>query len=325
MANNMQMEEFEFPDEKEQKPVAAKEADDDFEIEVEDDTPAEDRGRQPLPKEVVEKLENDELEEYSENVKIKLKQMKKVWHDERREKERALREQQEAIEFAKKIMEENKSLKGRLTRGEQTFLDTYKGAAELELDAAKRAYKEAYDMGDPDKLLEAQERLNDAQYKLRRAKEYVPSLQQEETVVQPEPEVPVARPDSRMMAWQERNQWFGKDPEMTSLALGLHQKLVSQYGQSYPSTDEYWEKVDETMRRRFPEAFQDDQKEVQQETQSTNRQRTEKAATVVAPVTRTTGSKKVRLKQSTVNTIKKLGITPEAYIREMQKLEANNG
>lgn len=319
MANQMQMDDFEFPDEKEQKVEAAQE--DEFEIEIEDDTPEVDRGRQPLPKEVVEQLDKDELEEYSDNVKTKLKQLKKVWNDERREKEQALREQQEAIDFAKRMMEENKSLKGRISRGEQTFVDTYKTAAEMELDAAKRAYKDAYDMGDPEKLVEAQQQLNDAQYKLRRASEYVPALQQEETVVQREPEVPASRPDPKMMAWQERNQWFGKDPEMTSLALGLHQKLVNEYGQAYPSTDEYWQKVDHTMRRRFPEAFSDSQ----EETPSTNRQRTEKAATVVAPATRTTASKKVKLKQSTVNTIKKLGITPEAYIREMQKLEAKNG
>ena len=319
MANQMQMDEFEFPDEKEQKVEAAQE--DEFEIEIEDDTPEVDRGRQPLPKEVVEQLDKDELEEYSDNVKTKLKQLKKVWNDERREKEQALREQQEAIEFAKRMLEENKSLKGRISRGEQTFVDTYKTAAEMELDVAKRAYKDAYDMGDPERLVEAQQQLNDAQYKLRRASEYVPALQQEETVVQREPEVPASRPDPRMMAWQERNQWFGKDPEMTSLALGLHQKLVSEYGQAYPSTDEYWQKVDQTMKRRFPEAFSDSQ----EETPSTNRQRTEKATTVVAPATRTTASRKVKLKQSTVNTIKKLGITPEAYIREMQKLEAKNG
>jgi hypothetical protein len=319
MAGQMQMDEFEFPDEKQLKAEAA-DQEEEFEIEIEDDTPPPDRGRQPLPQEVVEQLDKDELEEYSENVKTKLKQMKKVWHDERREKEQALREQQEAIEFAKRVIQENQTLKGRLSRGEQSFINTYKSAAELELDAAKRAYKEAYDMGDPDKLVDAQERLNDAQYKVRRANEYVPALQQQEVEVQREPEVPVARPDPKMLAWQERNQWFGKDPEMTSLALGLHQKLVAEHGPSYPSTDEYWEKVDHTMRRRFPEAFSE-----QQETQSTNRQRTEKAATVVAPATRTTASKKVTLKQSTVNTIKKLGITPEAYIREMRKLEATNG
>lgn len=318
MANDMEMDEFEFPDEQETKQSATAE-NEDFEIEVEDDTPEEDRGRQPLPQNVVAELEKDELEEYSENVKTKLKQMKKVWHDERREKERALREQQEAIEFAKRIMQENQSLKSRLTQGEQTFLDTYKGAAELELDAAKKAYKEAYDRGDPDQILEAQEQIAEAQYKLQKAREYVPTLQRQETVVQPEPQIPVSRPDPKMTAWQERNQWFGRDQEMTALALGLHQKLVSEYGDNYPATDEYWAKVDATMRRRFPEYFDG------QETQSTNRQRTEKAPTVVAPATRSTASKKVKIKQSTVNMIKKLGISPEAYIREQRKLEAKNG
>lgn len=322
MANDVGMEEFEFPDEKEERESAQASAqEDDFEIEVEDDTPQFDRNRKPLPEEVVEDLEKDELEEYSEGVKTRLKQMKKVWHDERREKERALREQQEAIEFAKKIMEENKALKGRLTQGEKTFIDTYKSAAELELDAAKRAYKEAYDRGDPDHILEAQDQISEAQYKLQKAREYVPSLQQEEFVVQAEPQVPVARPDSRMVAWQERNKWFGRDPEMTSLALGLHQKLVSEHGESYPATDEYWRKVDDTMRRRFPEYFEDKQ----EETQSTNRQRTEKAPTVVAPATRSMSSKKVKIKQSTLNMLKKIGVTPEAYIREQRRLEAKNG
>lgn len=320
MANQMQMDEFEFPDEKEAKQDTKSQVEDEFEIEIEDDTPEPDRGRNPLPQNVVEELEKDEMEEYSDNVKTRIRQMKKVWHDERREKERALREQQEAIEFAKRVLEENKHLKGRLSRGEQTFVHTYKTAAEMELDAAKRAYKDAYDMGDSEKLVEAQQKISDAQYKIRRASEYVPALQQEETVVQREPEVPAPRPDPKMLAWQERNQWFGKDPEMTSLALGLHQKLVAEHGASYPSTDEYWQKVDQTMRRRFPEAFSE-----QEETQPSNRQRTDRAATVVAPATRTTASKKVKLKQSTVNTIKKLGITPEAYIREMQKLEATNG
>lgn len=319
MANQMEMDDFEFPDEQEAK--KASQTEDEFEIEVEDDAPEEDRGRQPLPQNVVEDLEKDELEEYSDNVKTKLKQMKKVWHDERREKERALREQQEAIEFAKRIMQENSALKGRLTQGEQNFLDTYKSAAELELDAAKRAYKEAYDRGDPDQILEAQDQISEAQYKLQKAREYVPTLQRQETVVQTEPQIPAPRPDPRMTAWQERNQWFGKDPEMTSLALGLHQKLVSEHGESYPATDEYWRKVDDTMRRRFPEYFEGQQ----QETQSTNRQRTEKAPTVVAPATRSTASKKVKIKQSTLNMLKKIGVSPEQYVREQQKLEAKNG
>ena len=313
------MEEFEFPDEKETKSNAPE---DDFEFEIEDDTPAEDRGRTPLPKEMVQELDNDELEEYSENVKIKLKQMKKVYHDERREKEQAYRERQAAEEIAQKIIDENKRLKSRISEGERSFLDTYKGAAELELSAAEKAYKDAYDMGDSDAIIVAQKKLNAAQFKLQKAQDYVPSLQQDEDDVKVASEVQVPRPDQRAVAWQERNTWFGKDEEMTSLALGLHQKLVNQYGASYPSTDEYWAKVDETMRRRFSDYFEDQK---QDETQPTKQQRTEKPPTVVASANRSTASKKVVLKQSELNIAKRLGLSPEQYVREKIKMEAKNG
>jgi len=316
MANKMDADEFKFPDEVDEPKGEAE----DFEFEIEDDTPPEDRDKKPMPKEIVEELETDELEDYSENVKTRLKQMKKVWHDERREKERALREQQEALAYAQRLIEENKALKGRLTQGEQVYAETAKTAAELELEAAKKEYKDAYDLGDSDLLLAAQERLNKAQFKLQKAEDFVPARQQEEVDVQPQ-QIPVSRPDQRAVAWQERNEWFGKDEEMTSLALGLHQKLVSQYGTSYPSTDEYWKKVDDTMRRRFPEYFEqrDDA-----DAQDTKPQR-EKAPPVVAPATRSTGSKKITVKQSAVAMAKKLGVPLEKYVQEMQKLEKRNG
>ena len=313
--NKMEMEDFKFPDEKEETSSSAEE----FEIEIEDDTPPEDRDRQPLPKDIVDELEDDELEEYSEGVKTRLKQMKKVWHDERRAKDQALREQQEALSYAKQMQEENRSLKGRLSTGEQHFIDTYKSAAELELDNAKRDYKDAYDMGDSDRLLDAQEKLSQAQFKIQKAKEFVPSRQPEESDVQPATNT-VPLPDQRAIAWQERNEWFGKDEEMTSLALGLHQKLVAQYGTSYPSTDEYWKKVDDTMRRRFPENFGEKGEEAAP--QKTQRS---KPSSVVASADRSTPSKKVKLKQSEVLIAKKLGITLEQYVREMKKLEATNG
>ena len=316
MANKMDTEDFKFPDEVDDPKGQSEE----FEFEIEDDTPPEDRDKKPMPKEIVEELETDELEDYSENVKVRLKQMKKVWHDERREKEQALREQQEALAYAQRLIQENQALKGRLTQGEQVYAETAKTAAELELEAAKKEYKDAYDLGDSDLLLAAQERLNKAQFKLQKAEDFVPSRQQEEVDVQPQ-QIPVSRPDQRAVAWQERNEWFGKDEEMTSLALGLHQKLVSQYGTSYPSTDEYWKKVDDTMRRRFPEYFEqrDDA-----DAQDTKPQR-EKAPPVVAPATRSTGSKKVVVKQSAVVMAKKLGVPLEKYVQEMQKLEKRNG
>jgi len=311
--------EFEFPDEKELKANGETEDKQDIDFDIEDDTPAEDRGRAPLPQQIVNELEQDELEDYSEKVKTRLKQMKKVWHDERREKEQALRERGAAEDFAKRILAENKSLKGKLYEGEKSYVQTYQSAAEFEIESAKREYREAYDAGDTDKLLDAQEKLNSAQFKLQKAKDYVPSLQQEENEVQRVPEAQVARPDPRAVVWQEHNTWFGQDEEMTSLALGLHQKLVKQYGNSFTSTDDYWQKVDSTMRQRFPDYFQESPQSGKPAS------RTEKPSTVVASATRSTSSKKIVLKQSQLSIAKRLGLTPEQYAREIMKMEANNG
>ena len=298
---------------------------DDFpeiELEIEDDTPEEDRGREPLPKDLVEELEADELEDYSDKVKTRLKQMKKVYHDERRAKETADRERQEAVNFAQKIFEENKKLKASLTSGEKTYIDTVKNAAGLELEMARKMYKEAYDSGDSDKIVDAQEKLANANYRVQRANEYRPALQETENDVNIEPQqAPVARPEPKALSWQERNAWFGKDTEMTSAALGLHQKLVDS-GMD-PQSDEYYQRIDSTMRRRFPEHFGEEET-----TDGGGKpvQRTgTKSANVVAPASRSTSSKKIVLKQSQLAIAKKLGLTPQQYAIAQQKLENQNG
>ena len=319
--------EFEVEGEDQGKPVEKEveaKGKPEVDIEIEDDTPEEDRGRTPLPKEIVQELEADELEEYSDKVKTRLKQMKKVWHDERRAKDEAAREREEALAFARNALEENKRLKSRLTEGEKSFLDTARGAAELEMEMAKRAYKEAYEAGDSDKVVEAQAKLSEVNFKLQRIKDYRPSLQTPEIEVNSnqQQQVQVPRPDQKTLAWQERNTWFGVDEEMTSLALGLHQKLEKQYGKGFVGTDEYWDRVDTTIRKRFPENFEEE------EIKTTNGggkpvTRTEKPATVVAPASRSTSSKKIVLKQSQLTIAKKLGLTPEQYAREFAKTMEN--
>lgn len=318
----MQKEEYKFPDEIEDKELPES---DDFEIEIEDDTPPEDRNKEPMPKEVVEKLDKDELDKYEGETKEKFKQLKKVWHDERREKEQAAREREEALALARKAIEENRKLKEKLSSGEQVLVDSHKAAAQSELDLAKKEYREAYDSGDADKLIEAQEKLTAAKIKADRLEQYVPpekeSLQDKDFVVQREEPVQVA-PDRRAQAWQNRNQWFGQDEEMTSLALGLHEKL--KRNGVHIGSDQYYDEIDKTMRRRFPEAFEAEEVEPakEDEPQKTSRP---KASTVVAPATRSTSPKKIRLTTSQVLIAKKLGLSPEQYAREMTKLEAQNG
>jgi uncharacterized protein YukE len=286
------------------------------EIEVEDDTPEADRGREPMPKEIVDELEADELEEYSEKVKLRLKQMKKVWHDERREKERYQREQNEALSAAQRYRQEAEQLRQTLAHGQESLVGSVRQNVEFELSEARRAYREAYEAGDTDKVLDAQEKLHTAQYKLEQLANYKPALQPQETEVQITPEaVQIPRPDQKTMAWQERNQWYGLDEEMTAAALGLDQKLKKQYGNDYIGTDEYWNAIDTTMRRRFPEYFGDSEPA---SSDTKPAARTNKSA-VVASASRSTSSKKIVLRQSQLAIAKKLGLTPEQYAREVAK------
>ena len=303
--------EYKFPDEKDSSQV-------EVEIEIEDDAPPEDRGRQPLPKTLVEELERDELDHYDDSVKVKLKQMRKVWHDERREKETALREQQEAVTFAKKLFDENNRIKHILSIGEKEYVTTIQSNAGMELENAKRAYKEAFESGDSDRVLETQQMLQEANLKAMRAQNFrLPPLQEQENEVQPatqqyQPQVP--EPDRKAVAWQNRNSWFGRDRSMTAFALGLHEDL--RYNGVEVGSEEYYRELDKTIRKRFPEQFEEED----------NRQggRT-RAGTVVAPAVRSTASTKVRLKQSQVNLAKKFGLTPEQYWKAQQELEARNG
>jgi len=295
----------------------------DIDIEIQDDTPEEDRGRDPMPKHMVEELDADELEEYSDKVKARLKQMKKVYHDERRAKDAAMREQQEALTLGEKLFEENKRLKSRITEGEKSFMDTAKNAVEMEMEIAKRAYKEAYESGDSDKIVEAQSKLGEANYRLQQIKSYRPPLQETETPVNnvPDQRNLVEKPDPKAVSWQERNPWFGPNRVMTAMALGLHEELTTTHGLAYATTDEYYQRIDKTMREKFPEEFG---------TETTNGggkpvARTEKPATVVAPASRSTSSKKVVLKQSELALAKRFNLTPEQYAKEKMRLENQNG
>lgn len=313
------MENYKFPDEEEVKAVdetAKKE--DDFEVEIEDDTPPEDRGKTPSEPEFVESLERDELDEYSAEAKKKIAGFRKIYHDERRKADAADRERQEALEIAKKLYEENKALKGKVNSSEAVAVDSFKTSAEQELAMAKKEYRDAYESGDGEKLVEAQERMTTAKIKLDRVFDATQNLNQRRALQEQENEVQIPQQqvqqpirDTKAQSWQEKNSWFGQDDEMTSLALGLHEKLVKQNGMAYATTDEYYKRIDETMRKRFPENFEDVDDEKPQSKA--------KPSTVVASASRSTSSKKVRLTTSQQAIAKKLGLTNEQYARELIK------
>lgn len=307
-------EEYKFPDEETQT---------DVEIEVEDDTPEQDRGKTPSDPKFVEELEKDELDEYSAAAKQKIAAFKKVYHDERRAKEAADREREEAIAVAQKLFEENKALKGRVNNTESFAISSIKTNAHAALEKAKRDYRDAYESGDTDRIIEAQEAMTEAKMAIanaERAEQNFKSqpVQDEEFVVQT-PQRPKQPPrDLKFEKWRERNSWLDTDSEMRALAMGIHEKLIAENGAGYATTDEYYQRIDATMRKRFPDRFEEDETEVEVDSKPPART---KPSVVVAPASRSTASKKMKLKPSQIALAKKLGITPEQYGKEVLKLE----
>jgi hypothetical protein len=327
--NEFGMTEFKFPHElEEEKNLSVSAEEDKIEIEIDDDTPEQDRGVTPMPKEIVQKLEEDELDKYSAEAKEKLSQLKKVWHDERREKEAALREQQEAIRVAQRLLDENKKLKQAYSTGEKTYIETVQGAAELELEVAKRSYKEALETGDSDRIVEAQSKLNAAAIKSDKVKDFRPSaLQEEENEVQiPQMQEKPVTPDAKTQEWTEKNPWFGSKKPMTAYALGLHEELIDEYGKNFVGTDQYFQRIDKEMRKVFSEYFDTSEPQTKVEVEEESKPSPKsKPSTVVASATRSTNSKQIRLKPSQIALARKLGLSPEQYARELIKMEARNG
>ena len=292
-------------------------------VEEVDDTPPADKGKEPLPEDMVETLENDTLEGYSDRVKQRMAQLKKVYHDERRAKEASARERDEAVAYAQKIHTQNNELKQTLSSGEEDYLKTLKSKYDSDLVAAKKDYRVAYDSGDTEQIVEAQAAMNSAQYNVSSAQNIKPQYkydgQPQENSVQSNLDSlkpKATEPDSRATEWQIENDWFGKDEEMTSLALGVHERLVRSGID--PTSEDYYLRIDETMQKRFPENFEGNSSDAEKPAQR-------KPSNIVAPATRSNAPKKVRLSKSQVALAKKLNLTPEHYARELIKLENAHG
>jgi hypothetical protein len=292
----------------------------DVEIEVVDDTPPKDRGRKPS--EPPPDVTDEELGEYSDKVRKRIQHFSKGYHDERRRAEAALREKEEALRITQQLLEENQRLKTESSSSQTALVEQAKARVAMELDQAKRQYKEAYESGDADKVVEAQEALTAAKLKAERLAGWKPTpLQNKETEVKQQPSTaPAPQVDPKALAWRDQNPWFGSDEEMTSLALGLHQKLV-RAGVD-PQSNDYYERINTRMREVFPDRF-DDVEEVEEEKPAP---KPRQQSTVVAPVTRSTAPKKIVLTQRQVALARRLGLTPEQYGRQFAKeMREQNG
>jgi hypothetical protein len=309
--SDIEQKEFVFPDEEAKKPVV--EDDGGVDVEIENSAPAK--------KTTVSSSEDDEIEKYDEKVKKRIADLQSGFHSERRRAEEAAREREEAISFAQSVAEENKKLKGSLSEGQSALLEQAKKVVSNEVDDAKRRYKLAYESGDSDALVEAQELLTSAKIKMDRVNNFRPALQKEENEVKIAPREVPRQPqvDPKAARWQNENSWFGSDDEMTSFALGLHTKLIKNGID--PNSDEYYARLNSRIRQVFPENFGLDNNESEtQQSQSAPRQK----SNVVAPATRSTSSSKIRLTPFQVTMAKKFGVSHELMAQKIAELRKGN-
>lgn len=292
------------------------EAEDKFEIEIEDDTPEQDRGKPRRAEGAEPDIPDDsELESYSEGVQKRIKKLKYEYHEERRRKEEAERIKEEAIKFAETQKRELDAMRAKYAQNETAFVGEAKARVDVELERARDELKNAYESGDSAALVKANEKLTELKAQKLRLDEYRPAPQPASQPAQRQvPNVPP--PDQKAVDWAQKNPWFQVDPEMTALAYGTHEKLIKS-GVAVGS-EKYYAEIDATIRRRFPERFDEEEIEVKAPSRQTG--------SVVAPASRSvpTSRGKVRLTSTQAALAARLGLTLEQYAAQVLK-ERSNG
>ena len=247
----------------------------------------------------------EELEEYSQSVKRRIDKLtRKMREAERRE--------QAAIDYAKKVQEENKNLSvmSQVTSKERVASDEQSLQSTEQL--LKTAYTQAVSEGDIEKQMEAQQRIaqlaiEKERLSLRKKKVEQQELQKEKPVEEPwnnQPQAqPQVRPDPKAQDWAEDNKWFGADKAMTYTAMSFHDELINEGFDA--SSEEYYTEIDRRIRKEFPHKFEDQSKPKQK----------------VASATRTTatGRRTVKLTPSQVAIAKKLGVPLEEYAKHVKE------
>ena len=317
----------------------------DLDIEVVDDRPPEDR-RPPRTETAGDgDITDEELEGYSDKVRKRIDKLRYEQHEERRQREAAERMREEAVNVAQQLAGKNREYEALIQRGEGALISQVKERARLSLDRAKSSYRQAYEEGDTDKVVDAQEGLLRAQTELSEAERYERNLPaqpnpraqyaQQQAVyqqqvaqqqaayaaaqqVQQQP----AQPDPKAAAWAERNDWFGDPTEkvMSATAYALHEEALQDH-ELVPNSENYFQYIDSGMRQHFPEYSWSDESGDGLPAPATTR----RATSVVAPSARNNGARprKVQLTSTQVSLAKKLGITPQQYAAELAKETGN--
>ena len=303
--------------------------DPELKVEIINDTPSEDQ--RPARQETIEKPADDEtvdkeISDYSERAGKRISKIKYEYHEERRAKEAALRESNEAVNRLKTMMAENQRLKAMVDQGGEALNQQALNNAQWAKQNAQAQFKKAYDEGDADQMAQAQETLAKATIAESQSANYAQSIQKQVADKMPTPEIQQQKLDPDMEAWSKKNTWFmGTDSnhrEMTSYAMAIDQSLKNRGVDPATQSEKYYAEVDVEMRNRFPQFFgvttQEPVARIEPEVQHEETPKRQ-PSNVVAPATRSTGKKprSIRLTQTQVRIAKQLGISNEQYANQL--------
>jgi len=248
-----------------------------------------------------------ELEDYSDGVQKRIAKLTKKWREAERQKEAAL-------EWAKKVKEEQESLQTKLKTIEPNYVSAMEGRVVSGLQAAQSQLAKAREAGDIAAEVEAQKmiaKLGVEEARVANLKKQA-EIKPKETISTPTLDQAIApkatSPDPKAEEWAEKNPWFGTDNAMTYTAFDLHKKLTEEEGFDARS-DDYYNEIDKRMRLDFPHKFGNTESTV-----------TTKPTQTVASAKRSVNSKSqktVRLTPSQVTIAKKLGVPLELYAKQL--------
>ena len=254
---------------------------------------------------------SSELETYSKGVQKRISRLTEKFRKEERDRE-------EAVRVAQTLLQEKQQLEGRLKQLDSGYLHEYGARIEAQITSARRNYKDAYEAGDTDRMIEAQEALARAssdkeRYELakRRADQRVETAPRQEQYQQQVQQTPQraqpAQPqvDPKAQGWAEKNTWFGQDEVMTYAAFGIHRKLVEEEGFD-PQSDDYYTEIDRRVRSEFPHKFK-----------TSNTSGKSQVAPAGSSASRSTkqGRRTVKLTPSQIAMAKRLNVPLEEYAK----------
>ena len=246
----------------------------------------------------------DELDEYSSGVKGRINNLTKRFREEERQK-------QSAVEYAENVRKENENLKKRIDSLDKGYQEQFESRVTNQITSAKDVLRQAHEVGDVDKIVDAQEALANLSVEKGTLRSIKAEKPEEAEVVQPAPaaavpSAPPAQPDPKAEAWAKSNNWFGQDEVMTYGAFGIHRRLVEEEGFD-PQSDDYYAELDSRLKIEFPHKFDAKSK-------STGGSR--KVASAEASASRNrSGRKTVRLTPSQVAIAKRLNVPLEEYAK----------